>query len=92
MLRIWDVFLFEGAIVLFKVALAMLTIRERDLCALEDASAMFNALSDLPSTMGDPDFVMNLRFKGGGDGEHVHRRDISSSKPLFLLQSGVFAC
>lgn len=48
--------------VLFMVSLAMLTLRLDVILALEDSSAIFNALADTPASMTDSDRLMTLRW------------------------------
>ncbi|XP_075222626.1 small G protein signaling modulator 3 homolog isoform X2 [Lycorma delicatula] len=57
LLRIWDIFFFDGSIVLFQVTLGMLKLKEPLLRELENSAQIFNALSDIP---GDMDNIKNL--------------------------------
>jgi hypothetical protein len=53
LLRIWDLFFFEGSIVLFQITLSMLKMKEPQLKQLENSAQIFNALSDIPGDIDD---------------------------------------
>ena len=61
-MRIWDCLMAEGSSVLFKIALAMITLSASELCAVEDAGQMFNALADAPTLIDEPELLMKLAF------------------------------
>lgn len=63
LLRIWDLFFFDGSIVLFQVTLGMLKIREPDLKKLENSAQIFNALSDTPGDVEDVDQLLQVSFE-----------------------------
>ncbi|XP_069671579.1 small G protein signaling modulator 3 homolog isoform X1 [Periplaneta americana] len=63
LLRIWDLFFFDGSIVLFQVTLGMLKIKEPDLRQLENSAEIFNALSDIPGDIEDVDHLLDVSFK-----------------------------
>jgi hypothetical protein len=63
LLRIWDLFFFDGSIVLFQVTLGMLKIKEPDLMQLENSAEIFNALSDIPGDIEDVDHLLDVSFK-----------------------------
>ena len=48
LLRIWDLFFYEGSVILFRVALAMIRMHEPNLKELQNSADIFNSLSDLP--------------------------------------------
>ncbi|XP_039282761.1 small G protein signaling modulator 3 homolog isoform X2 [Nilaparvata lugens] len=57
LLRIWDMFFFDGSIVIFQISLGMLKLIEPSLKPLENSAQIFNALSDIP---GSIDNIENL--------------------------------
>lgn len=57
LLRIWDLFFYEGSVVLFRTTLGMLKMKEPHFKLLENSAQIFNALSDIP---GEIDDVMTL--------------------------------
>ncbi|XP_076386209.1 small G protein signaling modulator 3 homolog isoform X3 [Megachile rotundata] len=78
LLRIWDMFLFDGSIVLFQVTLGMLKIKESELTQLENSAQIFNALSDIPGDIDDVDQLFNAALEVSGSLTDVlietHRR------------------
>lgn len=60
LLRIWDLFFFEGSLVLFQITLAMLKIKEPHLKTLENSAQIFNALSDIPGDIDDVDKLLEV--------------------------------
>ncbi|XP_050313746.1 small G protein signaling modulator 3 homolog isoform X2 [Anthonomus grandis grandis] len=63
LLRIWDLFFFEGSIVLFQATLAMLKIKEPKLKTLENSAQIFNALSDIPGDIDDVDKLLEVSIE-----------------------------
>ncbi|RWS14619.1 small G protein signaling modulator 3-like isoform X1 [Dinothrombium tinctorium] len=47
--RLWDLYFYYGSIVLFQLAIGLLTEKSDYLTTCKDSAAIFNALSDLPS-------------------------------------------
>ncbi|OAD56470.1 Small G protein signaling modulator 3 like protein [Eufriesea mexicana] len=78
LLRIWDMFLFDGSIVLFQVTLGMLKIKEDELKQLENSAQIFNSLSDIPGDIDDVDQLFNTSLEVSGSLTDVlvetHRR------------------
>ncbi|XP_074094148.1 small G protein signaling modulator 3 homolog [Cotesia typhae] len=66
LLRIWDLFLFDGSIVLFQVTFGMLKIRESELKLLENSAQIFNALSDIPGDIDDVDQLFEIALEVSG--------------------------
>eukprot|EP00794_Sanderia_malayensis_P008942 gene8942-9896_t len=81
----WDIFFYEGSIILFKITLGMFKMREQTFLTLENSAQIFNCLSDLP---GDISEVQELLDK------HVaylvyelqNSSDQSDYSPMKLLQ------
>jgi hypothetical protein len=46
---------------LFQVTMAMLTLGSKSLAAADDHALLFNALTDLPSSIADVDLLMKIR-------------------------------
>ncbi|XP_014211872.1 small G protein signaling modulator 3 homolog isoform X2 [Copidosoma floridanum] len=63
LLRLWDLFLCDGSIVLFQITLGMLKIKETELKDLENSAQIFNALSDIPGDIIDVDQLLDISFK-----------------------------
>ncbi|XP_015108431.1 small G protein signaling modulator 3 homolog [Diachasma alloeum] len=78
LLRIWDLILFDGSIVLFQITLGMLKMRETELKQLENSAQIFNALSDIPGDIDDVDQLFKISLEVSGSLTDVlvetHRR------------------
>lgn len=61
LLRIWDLFFFEGSIVLFQITLSMLKMKEPQIKQLENAAQIFNALADIPGEVDDVEKLLEVR-------------------------------
>ena len=48
-MRLWDLFLFDGSRILFQVAIAMLKLHEDELLKADNSAEIFNILSTIPS-------------------------------------------
>lgn len=59
LLRVWDCFFMDGSIVLFKVAMGMLKIKEGSLSHADDAADVFNDLSDISVCLDDADVLLS---------------------------------
>lgn len=60
LLRIWDLFFFNGSLVLFQVTLGMLKMKEPHLKSLENSAQIFNALSDIPGDIDDVEKLLEV--------------------------------
>ncbi|KAM9324878.1 small G protein signaling modulator 3 [Gastrophryne carolinensis] len=58
LLRIWDVFFYQGSLVLFQTTLGMLKMKEEELIQSENSASIFNTLSDIPSQIEEPDVLL----------------------------------
>ncbi|KAL1493468.1 hypothetical protein ABEB36_011515 [Hypothenemus hampei] len=63
LLRIWDLFFFDGSLVLFQVTLAMIKMKEAHLKTLENSAQIFNALSDIPGDIDDVDGLFEISIQ-----------------------------
>eukprot|EP00795_Rhopilema_esculentum_P008909 gene8909-16534_t len=63
LLRVWDIFFYDGSITIFRVTLGMLKIKEPTLLTLENSAQIFNALSDLPGEMIEPKELIQAAVK-----------------------------
>lgn len=62
LLRIWDIFFYEGSVVLFQITLGMLKSKEPELKDLENSAQIFNAFSDIPGDVEDVDQLLERSF------------------------------
>lgn len=60
LLRIWDLFFFNGSLVLFQITLGMLKMKEPHLKSLENSAQIFNALSDIPGDIDDVEKLLEV--------------------------------
>eukprot|EP00794_Sanderia_malayensis_P008950 gene8950-9904_t len=63
LLRIWDIFFYEGSIILFKITLGMFKMREQTFLTLENSAQIFNCLSDLPGDISEVQELLDASFK-----------------------------
>ncbi|XP_077908821.1 small G protein signaling modulator 3 isoform X3 [Ictidomys tridecemlineatus] len=66
LLRIWDLFFYEGSLVLFQTTLGMLRLKEEELIQSENSASIFNTLSDIPSQIGDAELLLGEAMRLAG--------------------------
>nr|XP_055108737.1 small G protein signaling modulator 3 isoform X2 [Symphalangus syndactylus] len=66
LLRIWDLFFYEGSRVLFQLTLGMLHLKEEELIQSENSACIFNTLSDIPSQMEDVELLLGVAMRLAG--------------------------
>nr|XP_030711739.1 small G protein signaling modulator 3 isoform X6 [Globicephala melas] len=66
LLRLWDLFFYEGSLVLFQATLGMLCLKEEELIQSENSASIFNTLSDIPSQMEDADLLLGEAMRLAG--------------------------
>ncbi|XP_064139559.1 small G protein signaling modulator 3 isoform X2 [Loxodonta africana] len=66
LLRIWDLFFYEGSLVLFQTALGMLHLKEEELIQSENSASIFNTLSDIPSQIEDAELLLGVAMRLAG--------------------------
>lgn len=62
MLRVWDLLFYEGSTVLFRIALAILKIKEDALVETTNVAAFFNEISNAPSSITDIDKFIRTAY------------------------------
>ncbi|XP_068674823.1 small G protein signaling modulator 3-like isoform X1 [Montipora foliosa] len=63
LLRIWDIFFYEGSVTLFRVTLGMLKMKEDIILKLDNSAQIFNTLSDIPSDVNDAEQLLEAANK-----------------------------
>ncbi|KXJ05315.1 Small G protein signaling modulator 3-like, partial [Exaiptasia diaphana] len=63
LLRIWDIYFYEGSVTLFRITLGMLKLKEDLILTLDNSAQIFNALSDVPGDIDDPDLLLKSAQK-----------------------------
>ncbi|XP_014444183.1 small G protein signaling modulator 3 isoform X2 [Tupaia chinensis] len=66
LLRIWDLFFYEGSLVLFQTTLGMLRLKEEELIQSENSASIFNTLSDIPSQLEDAELLLGEAMRLAG--------------------------
>ncbi|KAK3089673.1 hypothetical protein FSP39_005534 [Pinctada imbricata] len=78
LLRIWDLFFYEGSTILFQITMGMLKMKENELKSLDNSAQIFNSLSDVPGDVQDVDELIEISFRVAGSLTDVviesHRR------------------
>ncbi|CAG0914429.1 unnamed protein product [Notodromas monacha] len=65
LLRIWDVLFYDGSIVMFQAALAMLKLEAHKMSETDNAADIFNLLSDIPGNMKEVPLLMTAFYEMG---------------------------
>lgn len=60
LLRIWDLFFYYGAVVLFQLTLGMFKMKEPHFKSLENSAQIFNALAVIPGEVDDMDNLLEV--------------------------------
>ena len=62
-LRVWDVFFYEGSRTLFRIALTIFKLGEREIKAVQDPMEMFGVVQTFPRRMLDCNMLMETCYK-----------------------------
>ncbi|XP_015753713.1 PREDICTED: small G protein signaling modulator 3-like [Acropora digitifera] len=63
LLRIWDIFFYEGSVTLFRITLGMLKMKEDVILKLDNSAQIFNTLSDIPGDVTDAEELLQASNK-----------------------------
>ncbi|XP_045214522.2 small G protein signaling modulator 3-like isoform X3 [Mercenaria mercenaria] len=63
LLRLWDLFFYDGSTTLFQMTMGMLKMKESELKTLDNSAQIFNALSDVPGDVQDVDELIELSYR-----------------------------
>ncbi|XP_048575778.1 small G protein signaling modulator 3 homolog isoform X3 [Nematostella vectensis] len=63
LLRIWDIYFYEGSVTLFRATLGMLKLKEEYILTLDNSAQIFNVLSDIPGDITDADVLIQAAQK-----------------------------
>ncbi|XP_060572376.1 small G protein signaling modulator 3 homolog [Ruditapes philippinarum] len=63
LLRLWDLFFYDGTTTLFQMTMGMLKMKEIELKTLDNSAQIFNALSDVPGDVQDVDELIELAYR-----------------------------
>lgn len=84
LLRIWDLFFYQGSLVLFQSTLGMLKMKEEELIQSENSASIFNTLSDIPCQIEDADLLLAEAMRVAGSLTEV-AVDVQRRKHLAYL-------
>ncbi len=79
LLRIWDLFFYDGSIVLFQITLALLKLNEAELLAADNSSQIFTQLNDIPAELNDVDLLIETCIRVGSS-ININLIDVSRRK------------
>ncbi|CAD5118292.1 DgyrCDS7006 [Dimorphilus gyrociliatus] len=60
LVRIWDIFFFDGSIFLFRITLAILTLKEKELLSCNNANDFVLTLSEAPTCIDDIEYLIQI--------------------------------
>ena len=63
LLRVWDLFFYEGSTTIFQITLAMLKLNEKAILNAHSSSQIFTILSDIPSEIYDIDLLIETSIR-----------------------------
>ncbi|CAH8648839.1 unnamed protein product [Heterobilharzia americana] len=82
--RIWDLLFYDGSIVLFRIALALLAHKNNEILSLDNSSQIFHCLSNAPGSVTDINELIKIAYSL--DEEHLEPSNISSLRRHYLAQ------
>uniref|UniRef100_A0A7M5XAK7 RUN and TBC1 domain-containing protein 3 n=1 Tax=Clytia hemisphaerica TaxID=252671 RepID=A0A7M5XAK7_9CNID len=85
LLRVWDIFFYEGSIALFKLTLGMMKYKEKALSSLENSAQIFNLLSDLPGEITDVELLLEYSEKASASLTNIILETHRKKHYAFLL-------
>ncbi len=62
-LRVWDIFFYEGSRTLFRIALAIFKVGEAEIKAVADPMEMFGVVQTIPRRLLDPNALLEACYK-----------------------------
>lgn len=65
LLRVWDLFFYEGSTAMFQITLAMLKLNEEAILSAESSSQIFTSLSDIPADLFNIDLLIETSIRIG---------------------------
>lgn len=63
LLRIWDLFFYDGSTAMFQITLAMLKLNEKKFIEAENSSHIFTILSNIPNEITDVDALIETSIR-----------------------------
>lgn len=79
-LRVWDVFFYEGSRTLFRVALTIFKLGEPEIKAVQDPMEMFGVVQQFPRKLLDANALMDLCYKRRNGIGHLSQDDVEEKR------------
>ncbi|KAK3307424.1 uncharacterized protein B0T15DRAFT_566907 [Chaetomium strumarium] len=79
-LRVWDVFFYEGSHTLFRVALTIFKLGEREIKAVQDPMEMFGVVQTFPRRMLDCNMLMETCYKRRNGIGHLSQESVEEKR------------
>ncbi|KAK4475929.1 hypothetical protein MN116_001170 [Schistosoma mekongi] len=82
--RIWDLLFYDGSVVLFRIALALLAHKNDEILGFDSSSQIFHLLSNAPGSVTDVNNLIKVAYNL--DEEYLEPSNISSLRRHYLAQ------
>jgi hypothetical protein len=79
-LRVWDVFFYEGSRTLFRIALTIFKLGESEITGLSDPMEMFGVVQQLPRRMLDSNALMEACYKRRNGIGHLSQESVEEKR------------
>ena len=79
-LRVWDVFFYEGSRTLFRIALTIFKLGEREIRAVQDPMEMFGVVQNFPRRMLDCNQLMDACYKRRNGFGHISQQTVEERR------------
>jgi hypothetical protein len=79
-LRVWDVFFYEGSRTLFRIALTLFKLGEREIKAVQDPMEMFGVVQTFPRRMVDCNTLMETCYKRRNGIGHLSQETVEEKR------------
>lgn len=79
-LRVWDVFFYEGSRTLFRIALTIFKLGEREIKAVQDPMEMFGVVQTFPRRMIDCNTLMETCYKRRNGIGHLSQESVEEKR------------
>jgi len=79
-LRVWDVFFYEGSRTLFRISLALFKLGEREIKAVQDPMEMFGVVQTFPRRMVDCNTLLETCYKRRNGIGHLSQESVEEKR------------
>ncbi|KAK3294413.1 uncharacterized protein B0H64DRAFT_324674 [Chaetomium fimeti] len=79
-LRVWDVFFYEGSRTLFRIALTIFKLGEREIKAVQDPMEMFGVVQTFPRRLVDCNLLMETCYKRRNGIGHLSQESVEEKR------------